>query len=148
MSVVDRILSLFCVHCIHARTACICTPDSREAERLRFVEREAEEDVAEPRSRLWYFEEPEVTITDVYEAAQKVSAAASQAADRHSVLDAIEDAYWCSEHGVIRSLCVDMHPRSSAAAPPAADVASLGRRTNPPVPIPTEGSQPNPKPQK
>lgn len=54
----------------------------------------------------------------------------------------IEDAYWCYEHGVIRSLCIDMHPQSSAVIPPVAEVApSVGAPTG--ASQPAEGGQPN-----
>lgn len=73
--------------------------DRAEQQRCEFVEREAEEEVAEPS---W----------------------ASDVSWHPLTRETIEDAYWCYEHGVIRSFCKDNPHQSSAHA--GADTASAG----------------------
>lgn len=91
--------------------------DAGERLRQQLVEREEMEEVAEPS---W----------------------ASDVSWHPLTRETLEDAYWCYEHGVIRSLCIEMHPRSSAVIPPVAEVApSVGAPTG--ASQPAEGGQPN-----
>lgn len=92
-----------------------------ERARQQLVEREAEEEVGEVFVDYDYTPRPRVT--------QKCADCDRPMLLRHvceppSMLKAIEDAYWCHEHGTLRTRCVLQPHQSSAHA--GADTASAG----------------------